>query len=127
MSDGGVFKAHGVKLTEFGGDPAEYEDWRFSFKSFVGMVQPAWIDILEAAQVAERPLGNAGLSAEAITASKKLFYMLSSCSQGAARILLRKQAPGEGLEAWRQLHLRYSQSHPSAALGSLQAALTLLA
>ena len=122
MTEGSVFKAHGIRLPEFGGDSSTYEDWRFSFKSFVGMVQPEWIDLLEAAQSADRAVLNSGLTTEAQAASKKLFYMLSSLSQGAARILLRKQPPGEGLEAWRQLHLRHLHNHPSAVLGACTAA-----
>ena len=123
MEDRG-FRSLGVKLPVFSGDSSEFEDWCFGFKSFVGMIQPDYVEFLEAAQVSDRVVSNLGLSAEAQVASKKLFWMLSSAAQGTARILLRKQTPGEGLEAWRQMHIRYAQVRPGAMLGSLQAVLS---
>ena len=55
--------------------------------------------------------------------SESLYYLLCLTCKGAAQTVLRRTPLGNGLEAWRQLHLHYGQKDMVSSISMLQALL----
>ena len=55
--------------------------------------------------------------------SESLYYLLCLTCKGAAQTVLRRTPPGNGPEAWRQLHIRYGQKDMMSRMSMLQALL----
>ena len=55
--------------------------------------------------------------------SESLYYLLCLTCKGAAQTFLRRTPPGNGPEAWRQLHIRFEQMDMMSSMSMLQALL----
>jgi hypothetical protein len=79
---------------------------------------------VDAAETLDVPVVLDTMSAQAKADAKVLFYALAFACRGVAGLILRRVSTGNGLEAWRQLHKRFSVGTSSTALSTLQAIMT---
>jgi hypothetical protein len=79
---------------------------------------------VDAAETLDVPVVLDTMSAQANADAKVLFYALAFACRGVAVLILRRVSAGNGLEAWGQLHKRFSVGTSSTALSTLQVSLS---
>ena len=100
----------------FSGDPSDWEEWEWNFKSYLAIFQPDVVDFLVRAETSDVEIVDAHFATalqqeEAVEMrmfSRKLHYLLANLSTGSARLLVRQNAAGNGFETWRRLSQRFS-------------------
>ena len=100
----------------FSGDPSDWEEWEWNFKSYLAIFQPDVVDFLVRAETSDVEIVDAHFATalqqeEAVEmrmSSRKLHYLLANLCTGSARLLVRQNAAGNGFETWRRLSQRFS-------------------
>ena len=100
----------------FSGDPSDWEEWEWNFKSYLAIFQPDVVDFLVRAETSDVEIVDAHFATalqqeEAVEMrmlSRKLHYLLANLCTGSARLLVRQNAAGNGFETWRRLSQRFS-------------------
>ena len=100
----------------FSGDPSDWEEWEWNFKSYLAIFQPDVVDFLVRAETSDVEIIDAHFATalqqeEAVEMrmfSRKLHYLLANLCTGSARLLVRQNAAGNGFETWRRLSQRFS-------------------
>ena len=98
----------------FSGEPSDWEDWSWNFKSYLAIFQQD--DFLARSETSNTEIVDAhftsALPAEEAAAmrmfSRKLHYLLANLCTGSARLLVRQNEAGNGFETWRRLSQRFS-------------------
>ena len=99
----------------FNGEPSDWEDWSWNFKSYLAIFQDS-VDFLARSEASKTEIVGAhftnALAAEEAAAmrmfSRKLHYLLANLCTGSARLLVRQNEAGNGFETWRRLSQRFS-------------------
>ena len=94
----------------FSGEPSEWEDWSWNFKSYLAIFQQDSVDFLLArseasnTDIIDAHFTSALLPDEAAMRmfSSKLHYLLANLRIGSARLLVRQNEAGTGFETWRR-------------------------
>ena len=100
----------------FSGDPSDWEEWEWNFKSYLAIFQPDVVDFLVRAETSDVEIIDAHFATalqqeEAVEMrmfSRKLHYLLANLCTGSARLLVHQNAAGNGFETWRRLSQRFS-------------------
>ena len=100
----------------FNGEPSDWEDWSWNFKSYLAIFQPDSVDFLARSETSNTEILDAhftsALPAEEAANmrmfSRKLHYLLANLCTGSARLLVRQNEAGNGFETWRRLSQRFS-------------------
>ena len=100
----------------FSGDPSDWDEWEWNFKSYLAIFQPDVVDFLVRAETSDVEIIDAHFATalqqeEAVEMrmfSRKLHYLLANLCTGSARLLVRQNAAGNGFETWRRLSQRFS-------------------
>ena len=100
----------------FNGEPSDWEDWSWNFKSYLAIFQQDSVDFLARSETSNTEIVDAhftsALPAEEAAAmrmfSRKLHYLLANLCTGSARLLVRQNEAGNGFETWRRLSQRFS-------------------
>ena len=101
----------------FSGDPSDWEEWEWKFKSYLAIFQPDATDFLVRAETSDVEIIDAhfatALQQEEETVEMRMFpgklhRLLASLCIGSARLLVRQNVAGNGFEAWRRLSQRFS-------------------
>ena len=102
----------------FNGEPSDWEDWSWNFKSYsyLAIFQPDSVDFLARSETSNTEILDAhftgALPAEETANmrmfSRKLHYLLANLCTGSARLLVCQNEAGNGFETWRRLSQRFS-------------------
>ena len=101
----------------FSGEPRDWEEWEWNFRTYISMFQPNVLNFLDRAATSDAEIVDAHFqTAQAtpaeqerlVTFSRKLHYLLANLCTGSARLLVRQNQGGNGFETWRLLHQRFS-------------------
>ena len=101
----------------FSGEPRDWEEWEWNFRTYISMFQPNVLNFLDRAATSDAEIVDAHFqTAQAtpaeqerlVTFSRKLHYLLANLSTGSARLLVRQNQGGNVFETWRLLHQRFS-------------------
>ena len=100
----------------FSGDEAGWEDWAFTMRAYLCTLQPhsgvgvwdaeLWLTTAETSAVF---VDNARMLQDGREFSQHLYYILAMLLKGGTLITLKRVPRGHGLEAWRQLCIRYDR------------------
>ncbi len=113
----GDFGKHRLPLPKtFSGEPSDWEDWSWNFKSYLAIFQQDSVDFLARSETSNTEIVDAhftsALPAEEAAAmrmfSRKLHHLLANLCTGSTRSLARQKEPGNGLETWCRLSQRFS-------------------
>ena len=93
----------------FSGEPQDWRDWSLKFKSYMSPLHKGhmgrWMQKVDEERAALATLSVLGESAQP-SASSMCSALIATC-QGKSLVITEKAGPSEGLEAWRQLLLKY--------------------
>ena len=101
----------------FSGEPPDWEEWEWNFRTYIAMFQPTVLDFLDRASTLDAEVVDVHFAVQGasdddvqrlITFSRKLHYLLGNLCTGSARLLVHQNARGNGFETWRLLHQRFS-------------------
>ena len=100
----------------FNGEPSDWEDWSWNFKSYLAIFQPDSVDFLARSETSNTEILDAHFTgalppdeaANMRMFSRKLHYLLANLCTGSARLLVRQNEAGNGFETWRRLSQRSS-------------------
>ena len=100
----------------FNGEPSDWEDWSWNFKSYLAIFQPDSVDFLARSETSNTEILDAHFTgalppdeaANMRMFSRKLHYLLANLCTGSARLLVRQNEAGNGFETWRRLSQRFS-------------------
>ena len=100
----------------FSGDPSDWEEWEWNFKSCLAIFQPDATDFLVRAETSDVEIIDAHFATalqqeEAVemrTFETALPTSRPNLCIGSARLLVRQNVAGNGFEAWRRLSQRFS-------------------
>ena len=100
----------------FSGEPSDWEDWSWNFKSYLAIFQQDAVDFLARSETSNTEIVDAHFTsalpaeeaAEMRMFSRKLHYLLANLCTGSARLLVRQNEAGNGFETWRRLSQRFS-------------------
>ena len=100
----------------FSGEPSDWEDRSWNFKSYLAIFQQDSVDSLVRSETSNTEIVDAqftsALPAEEAAAmrmiSRKLHYLLANLCTGSARLLVRQNEAVNGFETWRRLSQRFS-------------------
>ena len=112
MADCGVDSRLLGKPQRFLGSEDEWDNWSFTLRAYVVTLgdatwtAPVWMDSVEALTAEVR---NDALGDNARTFSTPFYYILAMLLGGPAMVTKRRVQRGAGLEAWRQLVVRYEK------------------
>ena len=93
----------------FNGEPSDWEDWSWNFKSYLAIFQPDSVDFLARSETSNTEILDAHFTgalpadeaANMRMFSRKLHYLLANLCAGSARLLVRQNEAGNGFETWR--------------------------
>ena len=100
----------------FNGEPSDWEDWSWNFKSYLAIFQPDSVDFLARSETSNTEILDAHFTgalpqdeaANMRMFSRKLHYLRANLCTGSARLLVRQNEAGNGFETWRRLSQRFS-------------------
>ena len=100
----------------FSGEPSDWEDWSWNFKSYLAIFQQDSVDFLARSETSNTEIVDAHFTsalpaeeaAEMRMFSRKLHYLLANLCTGSARLLVRQNEAGNGFETWCRLSQRFS-------------------
>ena len=100
----------------FSGEPSDWEDWSWNFKSYLAIFQQDSVDFLARSDSSNMEIVDAHFTsalpaeqaAEMRMFPRKLHYLLANLCTGSARLLVRQNEAGNGFETWRRLSQRFS-------------------
>ena len=100
----------------FNGEPSDWEDWSWNFKSYLAIFQPDSVDFLARSETSNTEILDAHFTgalpadeaANMRMFSRKLHYLLANLCTGSARLLVRQNEAGNGFETWHRLSQRFS-------------------
>ena len=92
----------------FSGDEVGWSEWAFRVRAFAAEIDEEMDDLLGHAETTPDPVELVNLRLARRQAARKLMNLLIRSTSGPPFMLLRGIEPGNGFEAWRQLHLRYA-------------------
>ena len=117
-----------VKPPTYDGNHATYEEWRHKFTAYMDLQDPFYPRMSRLAEQAVQQVKEAHLRQEATTLEEAdawveldqiLKYVLMSVTTGAAATLCRQHQHEIGLEALRQMNMRFSLPVGTRSLGYL--------
>lgn len=126
-----VRSIHQYKITppSFDGNYNNYEEWKFKFGAYAGLIHQDFPRLLNQAEQATSPITETQLrtaaestsQAEAwIKLSSELQFILVSICKGPAATACRQQGvTSNGFETWRQLNIRFSIPVGTRSIGYL--------
>ena len=99
----------------FSGDPSDWEEWEWNFKSCLAIFQPDATDFLVRAETSDVEIIDAHFATalqqeEAVemrTFETALPTSRANLCIGSTRLLVRQNVAGNGFEAWRRLSQRF--------------------
>ena len=113
--------------SKFSGRYEDWEDWSWTFKTYMNMMEPTLAPYME--QVQSMPLeitdddlvekDNEALTKSRITFSRKLHYFLALITEDAAKLVVRQNTAGNGFETWRLLATKFSLPGTTRDVGLL--------
>ena len=89
------------------GNAQKWRDWSLILRSYVGTLNPKALELMHWAEMEATPAWNAKLQQNGKEASRQVFYWLLQTCRGSALTIVSNAGQYEGMEAWRQLQLRY--------------------
>ena len=106
----------------FSGNPADWEEWSWTFKSYICMFEPQALDALDRAEQAVATLTDVDLRVtldddetvdqeatdRRVLFSKRLHYLLAQLCKDSARLVVRQNIEGNGFETWRRLYAKFA-------------------
>ena len=106
----------------FSGNPADWEEWSWTFKSYICMFEPQALDALDRAEQAVATLTDTDLRVtldddetvdqeatdRRVLFSKRLHYLLAQLCKDSARLVVRQNIEGNGFETWRRLYAKFA-------------------
>ena len=114
-----------AKPPRFNGEEARWQDFRFTFEAYCGLVGVDMLDMMNNVAVSTRPVRSmTGLAPGQQRVSKTLFYLLVQLTSGRALGMLKTIGDANGLEGWRRMSQHYEPRAPVRSVGLLQAILT---
>ena len=104
----------------FDGTDVKWRDWAVVFRSYASLVNPRLERLMKAAEANPGPVLRGQLvSDDERQSSLDLYHLLLHLTKGSALDRVINSGEGEGLEAWRNLILRYDPRLRSRAAGQL--------
>ena len=113
--------------SKFSGRYEDWEDWSWTFKTYMNMMEPTLAPYME--QVQDMPLeitdsdlaekDNEQLTKARITFSRKLHYFLALITEDAAKLVVRQNTAGNGFETWRLLATKFTLPGTTRDVGLL--------
>ena len=99
------------KPPSFDGNDAEYQDFRFSFRTHMSLVSSVSNELMDRCVVERNPISLAATRAlgEAhLKCCMKMYHALAFTTRGSVRTLIKSMEETNGAEAWRLAHSRYA-------------------
>ena len=103
----------------FKGDPTEFPDWCFIFRSYMSCVNVEFNDLMDRAERSQMPLPNRALSESERALSGQLYFVLVMLLTNRALDIAYNAGVSEGIEAYRRLYQQYHPKVASRFVGSL--------
>ena len=130
QQDEGLRSFHRYKITPptYNGDYTTFEEWKFKFTAYLGLMDPQFPTLLEQAATSATTVTDADLENGASTTqegqhwvalARELQYILINCCAGSAATVRRQHQTNNGLETWRQLNSRFSIPVGTSSIGYL--------
>ena len=88
---------------EYNGNSTEWNDFKFVFKSYIGVVAHPMLAAMTHAETLNEPIVISGLSPEDAQLSRSLSFLLAQVLSGPPLQLMVNVGEQNGLEAWRLL------------------------
>ena len=107
------------KPDSFDGTAQKWRDWSVVVRGYAGVVVADLSVLMEQAEQSTAGVFVASMTPGQAKASKQLYFILLMLCRGQALDRVINSGQGEGLEAWRQLALRYEPRVRSRYAGSL--------
>ena len=95
------------KPAVYDGDPKHWQKWKKRFRAYCQMENENFYNWLLHAGGHPDPLPNVCLDQGQVTFSRRLYASLLQMVEGKAFQIVDFEPEGNGLEAWRKLHLEY--------------------
>ena len=111
------------KPDKFDGRDENWKEWKFVTKSYLCAVNQHSRPLLDRAESPEGFVYNAGLDPGEAAISSQIYYVLVLLTKGRALDKVQAAGEGEGLHAWRLLHLQFEPHVKSRFVGMLMAIL----
>ena len=112
---------------KFSGRYEDWEDWSWTFKTYMNMMEPTLAPYME--QIQDMPLeltdddlvekGNDALTKARISFSRKLHYFLALITEDAAKLVVRQNTSTNGFETWRLLSQKFTLPGTTRDVGLL--------
>ena len=113
------------KPEQFDGVKPPWRDWSVVFKAFTGATNPDMAEAMRDAVRSQSPvLCSVLASADLVALSRQLGYWLIQTCRGQALDVVLNAGELEGLEAWRQLYMRFEPQAVSRYAGQLMGLLS---
>ena len=130
QQDEGLRSLHRCKITPptYNGDYTTFEEWKFKFAAYLGLMNPQFPTLLEQAATSATTVADADLENGAsttqegqhwVTLARDLQFILINCCTGSAATVCRQHHTNNGLETWRQLNSRFSIPVGTRSIGYL--------
>lgn len=110
-----------VKLGDFNGEDKDWDAWSVRFEAYCDLAGMG--DALEGAESCTTTIVNDQLGAEALQASRTIYALLISHTQGRALGIVTLCPRRHGLEAWRRLKQEYEGRQGSRIAAMLRGVL----
>jgi len=109
------------KLTPdvFSGEQAAWSDWAFVFRAFARRYGDRYLEWMNAAVAFEGQLLNEDYTNDCLEFSMRIYADLALLCRGPALRIVKSCQQGNGLECWRELHVRYEGKGVLRAKGLL--------
>ena len=109
------------KLTPdvFSGEQAAWSDWAFVFRAFARRYGDRYLEWMNAAVAFEGQMLNEEYTNDCLEFSMRIYADLALLCRGPALRIVKSCQQGNGLECWRELHVRYEGKGVLRAKGLL--------
>ena len=113
------------KIDPFKGKEEQWQEFSFSFKSFIALMSEDMKDRMDEVEQEKTPVTLDAMTEDGRRAARQLFYMLTTLTKNQPNKLVRNlRDTSNGMEAWRSLYQRYGRADMQGKMGTLSTILT---
>ena len=100
---------------------SQWPDWSFSFRVYLGFIDPMYAAELRRTETATVPINSSGYSADEAARSVKLYAILASYLRNRPLKLLKSEPDQDGYKVWQRLFQELEPSSRTRGLAMAQA------
>ena len=113
------------KPDKFDGKDTSWKDWRFVTRAYFLAAMPGIDLLLDLAEGGDQEVTNVFLDQRGASISKQLYYVLVMLTKDRALDKVQSVGTGEGVKAWREMHLQWEPRTKTRLTGMLVQILTM--